>query len=94
MSFTIEIPDALADQLRAEAEARGEDLNHYAVAKLGKPADEDTDDIADTDDPEVIAALQDVIDDYNRGERGRPVEEFMAELDAKYGPVPTSSRNK
>ena len=78
----IEIPDALAEQLRAEAEAQGKDLNSFAIDRLQK-----TD---DTPDPETITALQDVIDDYNKGERGRPVSEFMAELDAKYGPVPAS----
>lgn len=66
-----------------------ENLNHYAVAKLEWPVGTEDD---EAEDPEVIAALQEVIDDYNTGERGRPVEEFMAELDAKYGPVSTGSK--
>ncbi|MES2460834.1 MAG: hypothetical protein V4671_09630 [Armatimonadota bacterium] len=90
MILTLDIPEHLAEQLRAAAAAEGEDVNNYAVAKLqqGLAAG------SEAEDPEVVAALQDVIEDYNKGERGRPVEEFMAELDAKYGPVPTSSKTK
>ena len=80
---TIELPADLADMLRAAAAAEGQDFNNYAVARL-------KDLFVDTADPETVAALQEVIDDYNKGERGRPISEFMAELDAKYGPVPTS----
>jgi hypothetical protein len=90
MRLTLHIPEHLAERLRAAAAAEGEDVNNYAVAKLeqGLVAS------SETDDPETIVALQDVIDDYNKGERGRPIEQFMAELDARYGHVPTSSKTK
>ncbi|MES2463560.1 MAG: hypothetical protein V4671_23550 [Armatimonadota bacterium] len=63
MSFTIEIPDALVDQLRAEAAARGEDLNQYAVAKLEMPVSAEDDEA----DEELIAALREGIADADAG---------------------------
>jgi hypothetical protein len=71
MKITLDIPDALAEQLRAEAEARGEDLNRYAVAKLEKPAD--TGDIDDTDteeeaDDDLIEALRDGLAQADAGQ--------------------------
>ncbi len=50
MKITLDIPEALAEQLRAEAEARGEDLNHYAVAKLKMPVSTDSTDEEAEDD--------------------------------------------
>ena len=84
MSIVIELPDALAERLRAAAEAEGTDLNNYAVAKLELSLAPEYEE----EDEELIAALNGVIDDYNSGDRGTPVEEFMAELDEKYGRVP------
>ncbi len=62
MSFTIEIPDALAEQLRAEAAARGEELNNYAVAKLEMPVS-----IEEEADDDLIAALRVGIADADTG---------------------------
>lgn len=82
MSTVIELPDALAERLRAAAEAEGTDLNNYTVAKLEL--------LLEPEDEELIAALNSVIDDYNSGDRGTPVEDFRAELDEKYGRVPVA----
>ncbi len=87
MSFTIEIPDALADRLRAEAEAHGQDLNHYAVAKLEAPVSAGDKEDEDPEDPEVIAIGQKAMDAWNKGDRGRSAEEVFAEMDAKYDPA-------
>ncbi|MES2463627.1 MAG: hypothetical protein V4671_23885 [Armatimonadota bacterium] len=66
MKITLDIPDALADQLRAEAEARGEDLNRYAVAKLEQPPLElEVDD--EDPDQDLIAALRAGIADRDAG---------------------------
>ncbi|MES2463206.1 MAG: hypothetical protein V4671_21705 [Armatimonadota bacterium] len=68
MSTVIELPDALAERLRAAADAEGLDLNNYAVAKLERSLEEvhvqDTDDEADDD---LIAALRQGIADRNAG---------------------------
>ena len=83
----LEIPDALADQIRTAADAEGQDFNNYAVARLQEVFDTE----AEEGDPVVIARIQKAMDDYDKGERGRPVEEVWAEMDAKYGPVPTKA---
>lgn len=83
----IQLPEALAERLQAAAAAEGQDFNNYAVARLEKSLDTDTEE----DDPVVIARIQKAMDDYDKGERGRPVEEVWAEMDAKYGPVPTKA---
>ena len=36
-------------------------------------------------DPDEVAAIQEAIDDMNAGDHGRPADEVMAELRAKYG---------
>lgn len=63
MSTVIELPDALAERLRAAAAAEGVDLNNYAVAKLEgllEPEDEEADD-------DLIAALRQGIADRDAG---------------------------
>ena len=64
MILTLDIPDTLADRLRAEAEARGEDLNNYAVAKLERPDAPDEEEEADED---LIEALRHGIADAKAG---------------------------
>lgn len=81
-TLILQIPDALAEQIQAAAVAEGEDVNNYAVARLS--------DLFTTDeeqDPEVVQIIGESLDAYDKGERGRPVDEFWAEMDAKYGPV-------
>jgi hypothetical protein len=68
MKITLDIPDALAEQLRAEAEARGEDLNRYAVAKLEKPADTDDTDTEEEADDDLIEALREGIAQADGGQ--------------------------
>jgi hypothetical protein len=82
-TLTLHIPDSLAEQIRAAAAAEGEDVNNYTVARLndlfltGEPEE----------DPEIIQIISESLDAYDKGERGRPVEEFWAEMDARYGPA-------
>jgi predicted transcriptional regulator len=66
MILTIEIPEALANQLRAEAEAQGEDLNNYAVAKLAQPLLSEEEDDEEPDE-ELIAALREGLADADAG---------------------------
>lgn len=79
----LEIPDALAEQIRTAANAEGQDFNNYAVARLQEVFSTE----AEKDDPEVIASIKRAMDAWDSGDRGRPVEEVFAEMDAKYGPV-------
>ena len=82
MTLTLQIPDALAQKIHAAAVAEGEDVNNYTVARLS-----DLFTIDEEEDPEVIQIIREAIDAYDQGERGRPVDEFWAEMDAKYGHV-------
>lgn len=79
MTLTIEIPEALADQLRAEAAARGEDLNNYAVAKLAQHPVETED--GEEPDEGLIAALREGIADADAG-RTLSLEEVDARIRA------------
>jgi plasmid stability protein len=84
MTLTLHIPEDLAEKLRVSAATEGMDLKDYVVAALEDILAEDK------ERKEVIAAIEQAISDYENGDRGRPIEEFWAELDAKYGPVPSS----
>ncbi len=85
----LEIPEALAEQIRSAADAEGQDFNNYAVARLQEVFGTEAEAEAEADDPEVIAGIQRAMDAWDSGDRGQPVEEVFAEMDAKYGPVPT-----
>jgi predicted transcriptional regulator len=68
MILTLDIPDALADQLRAAADARGEDLNNYAVAKLEQVVAEAAKETEETDsETDLMDALRQGIADEDAG---------------------------
>jgi predicted transcriptional regulator len=78
MILTLDIPDSLAERLRTEAEARGEDLNSYAIALLELPVLEVEDDEPDED---LIEALREGIADAKAG-RTVSLEEMDAHISA------------
>ena len=71
MTLTIELPDELADALRADAEARGEDMNHYAIAAL-----------ADRTRSVIIPPGPAMPDDYEDDEDYEPTEADLERLRA------------
>jgi len=90
MTITIELPQELAERLRAVAEAQGEDLNYYAVAALTKIADraeaQAIDDEAMTREERdaMHEGIRRGLDDFENG-RHRPADEVFAEVRAKHG---------
>ena len=62
----IEIPEDLAEHIRAAAEAEGADVSNYALAKLEQIFAPDEED-ADESDEDLIAALRQGIADRDAG---------------------------
>ncbi len=60
MTITIELPDDLAERVRARAAEAGQDINEYAVAMFREAVEEEP-------DPELIAALREGIADLEAG---------------------------
>ena len=76
MSMTIELPDTLVKRLRAAAAAEGKDLdlNNYAIARLERSLDTDTDD-------DLLECLRQGIADDDAG-RTLSIEELDARVRA------------
>ena len=74
MILTIELPDDLAERVRALAEEAGQDINEFAVAAIREIAEEEP-------DPELIAALRESIADLEAGNL-RTLEEVDATVEA------------
>jgi predicted transcriptional regulator len=69
MRLTLDIPDALADQIRSAAAAEGSDVNHYAVAQLQQvfaSLHEQTE--VEEVDPDLLSALREGIDQADAGQ--------------------------
>jgi predicted transcriptional regulator len=64
MRLTLDIPDALAEQIRSAAAAAGSDVNHYAVAKLEQVFAEEEEDV----DEDLIAALREGLAQADAGQ--------------------------
>lgn len=60
MPLTIELPDDLAERVRALAAEAGQDINEFAVGVLRVVAEEEP-------DPELMAALRESIADLEAG---------------------------
>jgi predicted transcriptional regulator len=67
MILTLDIPDTLAERLRAEAEAYGQDINNFAVAKLEQTLLNEGEEDAEEVDDDLIAALREGLADVDAG---------------------------
>ena len=79
MTLTIDLPDDALAALRADAEANGRDVADLAAERLAEmylPLGEDEDDL--------VAAVNEALDQLDAGQH-RPLEEFAAELEARFG---------
>ncbi len=85
MTLTIDLPDDLAQRLRARAAEAGQDINEYAIALFQEATDEEP-------DPELIAALREGMADLQAGNL-LTLEQVDAAVDAAIKAAKTGRNN-
>ncbi len=81
MAITLDFPPEVEARLRALADARGQDLNTYAVAVLTQVADRAQADARDFE--ESCAAIAEALAEIEAGDPGASLEECRAEWEAQ-----------
>ena len=74
--LTLEVPERLAERLRAAAQASGEDFNHFAVARL-----ENVLAVAE-EEAEAVEGIREGLEQMRAG-KGRSLDEFHKEMTAE-----------